>query len=81
MALRRRRTAGTAGRQRPLRDPFREDAAARAPLLPILAALETDAGRRAPLALGTADGGRVERLAALVNRGLSRREACEALGI
>jgi len=50
------------------------------PLAPILATLETDAGRAA-WRWGPAYGGRVERAAALLNRGLSISEAGEALGL
>jgi len=50
------------------------------PLAPILATLETDAGRAA-WRWGPAHGGRVERAAALLNRGLSVSEAGEALGL
>ncbi len=51
-----------------------------APLLPIRAALETKDGRAA-WRWGPADGGRFERAVALLNRGLSARDAGEALGI
>jgi len=50
------------------------------PLTPILASLETDAGRAA-WRWGPPHGGRVERAAALLNRGLSVSEAGEALGL
>src|SRR5689334_11550743 len=50
------------------------------PLAPILATLETEAGRAA-WRWGPAHGGRVERAAALLNRGLSVSEAGEALGL
>jgi putative DNA primase/helicase len=50
------------------------------PLAPILASLETEAGRAA-WRWGPAHGGRVERAAALLNRGLSVSEAGEALGL
>ncbi len=50
------------------------------PLAPILASLETDAGRAA-WRWGPPHGGRVERAAALLNRGLSVSEAGEALGL
>ncbi len=60
-------------------------AVAGAPLVPILAALETDGdGRvqgRARWRWEPADGNRFERAVALLNRGLSAREAWEALGI
>jgi hypothetical protein len=53
-----------------------------APLVPILAELETDAGSgRARWRWQPADGNRFERAVALLNRGLSAREAWEALGI
>jgi hypothetical protein len=52
-----------------------------APLLPHRAALETDAAGRAVWRWGPADGGRFERAVALLNRGLSAREAGEALGV
>jgi putative DNA primase/helicase len=51
-----------------------------APLLPIRAALETNDGRAA-WRWGPAEGGRLERAVALINRGLSASEAAEALGI
>jgi putative DNA primase/helicase len=53
-----------------------------APLVPILAELETDAGSgRACWRWQPADGNRFERAVALLNRGLSARETWEALGI
>ncbi|MBN9089150.1 MAG: AAA family ATPase [Reyranella sp.] len=52
-----------------------------APLVPIVAALETDADGRAQWRWAPADGARLERAAALLNRGLSAREVWEALGI
>jgi putative DNA primase/helicase len=51
----------------------------RAPLMPVLAELQTVDGAGAWR--WDAVGGRVERLAGLVGRGLSRRDVCEALGI
>ena len=52
-----------------------------APLLPILAALETDAAGHAGWRWGPAAGGRLERAVALLNRGLNGQEAADALGI
>jgi hypothetical protein len=51
------------------------------PLVPILAALETDAAGRAVWRWGPADGGRLERAVALLDRGLTGQEAADALGI
>jgi AAA domain len=51
----------------------------RAPLMPILAELQTHDGAGAWR--WDAAAGRAERLAVLVGRGLSRRDVCEALGI
>jgi hypothetical protein len=51
----------------------------RAPLMPILAELQTENG--AATWRWDTGAGRVERLAVLVRRGLSRRDVCEALGI
>jgi hypothetical protein len=51
----------------------------RAPLMPLLAELQTVDGAGAWR--WDAVEGRVERLAVLVRRGLSRRDVCEALGI
>lgn len=51
----------------------------RAPLMPILAELQTQDGAGAWR--WDAAAGRVERLAVLVGRGLSRRDVCAALGI
>jgi hypothetical protein len=48
--------------------------------VPILATLET-VGGRAQWRWGPADGRRVERAAALLNQGLTAREAAAALGI
>ena len=52
-----------------------------APLVPLLAELETDEGGRARWRWGPAAGSRIERLAALLNRGLTTHEAAQALGI
>lgn len=52
-----------------------------APILPLLAELETDAEGRGRWRWGPAEAGRLERAAALLNRGLTAREACQALGI
>ncbi len=57
-----------------------------APLLPVLAELETNEletgeGGSARWRWGPAAGSRIERMAALLNRGLTTREAAEALGI
>ena len=49
--------------------------------MPILAELETDGDGRARWRWEPADGNRFERAVALLNRGLSAREAWEALGI
>ena len=51
----------------------------RAPVMPILAELQTENGAGTWRWDNAA--GRVERFAVLVGRGLSRRDVCEALGI
>jgi hypothetical protein len=51
------------------------------PLMPVLAELQTDAGRRARWRWGPADGSRLERAAALFNRGLNPRDVGQALGV
>ena len=51
-----------------------------APLMPLLAELQTEDGR-GRWRWGPAAPGRLERAAALLNRGLTSREACAALGI
>ncbi len=54
----------------------------RVPLFPITAELQTQDGAGAPTATWRWDAAcRVDRLAALVKQGLSRRDVCEALGI
>jgi putative DNA primase/helicase len=52
-----------------------------APLMPMLAELETDDGGRARWAWGPAEGSRLERAVALLNRGLTAPQAARALGI
>jgi putative DNA primase/helicase len=52
-----------------------------APLMPVLAELETDEGGSGHWRWGPAAGSRVERAAALLNRGLTAAEAADALGI
>jgi hypothetical protein len=56
-------------------------AVAGAPLVPILAALETGGDGRSQWRWEPAEGNRFERAVALLNRGLSARKAWEALGI
>jgi len=51
------------------------------PLMPVLAELETDEAGRGRWRWGPAAGGRLERAAALLNRGLNARDAADALGI
>jgi hypothetical protein len=51
------------------------------PLVPMLAELQTGDDGRARWRWGPAEGGRVERAAALLNRGLAAREAAAALGV
>ncbi len=52
-----------------------------APLIPVLAELETDDGGRGRWRWRPAVGNRLARAAALLNRGLTAREAANALGI
>ena len=49
--------------------------------MPMLAELRTDDDGRGRWRWGPAAGSRLERAAALLNRGLSAREAADALGI
>ena len=76
----RRPDAGPAGGAR-FEVHFEKTRRGATPLLPIRAALETNAADRAVWRWGPADGGRLERAVALINRGLSARDAGEALGI
>jgi AAA domain-containing protein len=76
----RRPDAGPAGGAR-FEVHFEKTRRGATPLLPIRAALETDTADRAVWRWGPADGGRLERAVALLNRGLSARDAGEALGI